>query len=64
MALFRFILPTGYIRYAGGRKALGELQNMGFRLGVNAALVGNYLTTIGNNIAEDIEMITGEGLVV
>jgi len=64
MALFRFILPTGYIRYAGGRKALGELQNMGFRVGVNAALVGNYLTTIGNNIAEDIEMITGEGLVV
>ncbi len=64
MALFRFILPSAYIRYAGGRNALGDLQNIGFRAGVNAALVGNYLTTVGNNIEEDIDMINKEGLMI
>jgi len=64
MAVFRFIIPDGFIRYAGGRNALGELQNLGFRSGVNAALVGNYLTTVGNKIPEDIRMIKAEGLEV
>lgn len=61
MALYRYLIPDCYIRYAGGRMALKEMQNIGFRAGVNAALVGNYLTTIGNNIAEDKEMIMCEG---
>ncbi|MDK2799229.1 MAG: biotin synthase [Clostridiales bacterium] len=64
MSLFRFIIPDGFIRYAGGRNALGELQNLGFKAGVNAALVGNYLTTVGNSISQDIEMIQKEGLEV
>ena len=61
MALYRYMIPDCYVRYAGGRMALKELQNKGFRAGVNAALVGNYLTTVGNNIAEDKEMIMCEG---
>ncbi|PKM94648.1 MAG: biotin synthase BioB [Firmicutes bacterium HGW-Firmicutes-1] len=64
MAVFRFILPDGYIRYAGGRKALGELQSKGLEAGVNAALVGNYLTTIGNNISEDLKMLSEAGFEV
>ncbi len=61
MALYRYMIPDCYVRYAGGRIALKELQRKGFRAGVNAALVGNYLTTVGNNIAEDKEMIMCEG---
>lgn len=61
MALYRYLIPDCYVRYAGGRMALKEMQNIGFRAGVNAALVGNYLTTVGNNIAEDKEMIMCEG---
>lgn len=61
MALYRFVIPDCYIRYAGGRMILGELQNIGFRAGVNAALVGNYLTTIGSKIEDDINMVRCEG---
>lgn len=61
MAIFRFILPKSFIRYAGGRKALGDLQETGLKAGVNAALIGNYLTTIGNTVAEDMEMIQKAG---
>ena len=57
IALFRFILPDSFIRYAGGRSSLGDKQILGFKAGVNAALVGNYLTTVGNTIQEDIKMI-------
>lgn len=64
MAIYRFILPDGFIRYAGGRGGLGELQKLGFKAGINAALVGNYLTTIGNKIIEDVRMIQEEGLEV
>jgi biotin synthase len=61
MALYRYIIPDCYIRYAGGRMALKEKQNIGFKAGVNGALTGNYLTTIGNNIKQDKEMIICEG---
>ncbi|TCT14215.1 biotin synthase [Natranaerovirga pectinivora] len=62
IAVFRFIIPDGYIRFGGGRKSLGEHQEKGLKSGINAALVGNYLTTIGNKITEDIEMIKRQGL--
>lgn len=64
IAVFRFILPESSIRYAGGRSALGEYQAKGFLGGINAALVGNYLTTIGSDIQSDINMITDSGLTV
>ncbi|MTI67882.1 MAG: biotin synthase BioB [Firmicutes bacterium] len=63
MAVFRFIIPDGYIRYAGGRNALKDKQIQGFLSGVNAALVGNYLTTIGSGIKQDKEMIKKAGLI-
>lgn len=62
MAVYRFIIPGGYIRYAGGRIALKDKEDIGFRAGINAALVGNYLTTIGSNIEEDKKMILNQGL--
>lgn len=62
MALYRYILPNTYIRYAGGKGALEDKRGLGFKAGVNAALTGNYLTTIGSNIEEDKEMMTCVGL--
>lgn len=62
MALFRYVIPNSYIRYAGGRMALKDKQSLGFKSGVNAALVGNFLTTIGSNVENDKEMIICSGL--
>ncbi len=55
-ALFRFINPQAYIRFAGGRKQIAHIQEKAMASGVNAALVGDYLTTTGTNIMEDKEM--------
>lgn len=62
MALFRYIIPNSYIRYAGGRMALKDKQSLGFNAGINAALVGNFLTTIGSNVENDKKMIINAGL--
>lgn len=62
LAVFRYIIPVGSIRYVGGRSALGNKQKLGFKAGVNAALTGNYLTTIGSNIETDKEMVLSQGL--
>lgn len=61
LAVFRFINPDSYIRYAGGRAMLEEKHIDGFSGGVNAALVGNYLTTVGSNIQEDKDLLTSLG---
>ncbi len=61
MAVYRFILPEAYIRYAGGRAKLGDLQEKGIRSGVNSALTGNFLTTTGSTIESDKKMIKGAG---
>ncbi len=54
LALFRLINPTARIRFAGGRQQISHRQKEALQAGVNAALVGNYLTTIGaNSISED-----------
>lgn len=58
IALFRMGLPDVILRYAGGREiTLGELQAMGMTAGINALIVGNYLTTLGRAPVEDLEML-------
>ena len=56
-AVWRFILPKQTIRFAGGRNRLSE-ANMRRILtgGVNGALMGDMLTTVGNKAEEDKEM--------
>ncbi len=62
-AVWRFILPRQVIRFAGGRSRLSK-QNMKriFTGGVNGAIMGDMLTTIGNTVREDLEMISSVGL--
>jgi biotin synthase len=58
IALFRLGLPDVILRYAGGREVtLRELQAVGMTAGINALIVGNYLTTLGRQPSEDLQML-------
>ncbi len=62
IALFRLLLPQQILRYAGGREAvMGELQSLGLQAGINAMLVGHYLTTLGQPPERDREMLAALG---
>jgi biotin synthase len=59
IALFRLGLPGVILRYAGGREVtLRELQSMGMTSGINALIVGNYLTTLGRPAGADLQMLS------
>jgi biotin synthase len=55
---FRLVMPRTILRFAGGREiTLGDLAERGVRGGVNAVIVGNYLTTLGRPADEDLAML-------
>src|SRR4051812_14890762 len=59
IAAFRLALPKTILRYAGGREiTLGDLGTRdGLLGGVNAVIVGNYLTTLGRPATEDLALL-------
>ena len=59
IAAFRLALPRALLRYAGGREiTLGDLGTRdGLLGGINAVIVGNYLTTLGRSPTEDLELL-------
>ncbi|MEV6966668.1 biotin synthase BioB [Hamadaea sp. NPDC051192] len=59
IAAFRLAMPRTIIRYAGGREiTLGDLGTRdGLLGGVNAVIVGNYLTTLGRPATQDLELL-------
>ena len=58
IALFRLALPGVILRYAGGREVtLRQLQALGLTAGINALIVGNYLTTLGRAPEDDLQML-------
>ncbi len=62
VAIFRIINPEKDITICGGReRVLGELQDKVFSAGANGIMIGNYLTTKGRSIKEDMEMIRRYG---
>ena len=56
---FRLALPKTILRFAGGRElTLGDLgTEQGLLGGINAVIVGNYLTTLGRPMEEDLDML-------
>lgn len=65
VVLFRLVMPQTSLRICGGREqSLRDLQAMIVTAGINAVLVGSYLTTKGRSINEDIQMIKDLGLMV
>jgi len=63
IALYRFILPQTNLKIAGGRVLnLRNLQSWMFYAGANGILSGNYLTTTGRAVKEDVQMLADLGL--
>jgi biotin synthase len=60
IAAFRLAMPRTILRYAGGREiTLGDLGTRdGLLGGINAVIVGNYLTTLGRDPQEDLALLT------
>ena len=59
IAAFRLAMPRTILRYAGGREiTLGDLGTRdGLLGGINAVIVGNYLTTLGRPATSDLELL-------
>ena len=59
VAAFRLALPRTMLRFAGGREiTLGDLgAKQGILGGINAVIVGNYLTTLGRPAEQDLDLL-------
>ena len=64
VAVFRFIHPRAYLRFAGGRALIAHLEERAIRAGVNAAITGDLLTTAGGKALEDVEKVRRLGYYV
>ncbi|GAB3905791.1 biotin synthase BioB [Kibdelosporangium lantanae] len=59
VAAFRLAMPRTMLRFAGGRElTLGDLgAEKGMLGGINAIIVGNYLTNLGRPASQDLDML-------
>ncbi|KQY28016.1 MULTISPECIES: biotin synthase BioB [Nocardia] len=59
IATFRLAMPRTILRFAGGREiTLGDLgAKQGMLGGINAVIVGNYLTTLGRPAESDLDLL-------
>src|SRR5436190_649601 len=63
VAIFRLILPDALFRLCGGRvENLDELQPLAVKAGLNGVMMGNFLTTLGAEPADDRAMFEELGL--
>lgn len=61
VAVYRFLIPNGAIRLAGGRGLLQDKGESCFLSGANAAISGDMLTTSGITIKEDMNLLNKIG---
>jgi biotin synthase len=63
VAIFRLIIPGALFRLCGGRvENLGDLQPLAVKAGLNGVMMGNFLTTLGSEPADDRAMFEELGL--
>ena len=62
IAIFRLINPTAFLRFAGGRALISkEIQEKALYIGINSAIMGDMLTTLGNSAKNDIALFKAAG---
>lgn len=64
IALFRFINPDAWLRFAGGRLLIAHIETVAIEAGINAAIVGDLLTTIGSKVKEDMQKVRELGFTI
>ncbi len=57
IAIFKFILPKSFVRFAAGRDVLEDSGMKCFTGGCNATITGNMLTVKGVSMVEDLKNI-------
>src|ERR1051325_4018083 len=63
IAIFRLIIPGALFRLCGGRvENLGSLHKLAVKAGLNGVMMGNFLTTLGAEPADDRAMFEDLGL--
>lgn len=63
IALYRMILPTQRIRIAGGRSLMTEEEQItALKTGIDALMIGNYLTTDGLDLSQDKNILYQAGI--
>jgi biotin synthase len=64
IAVYRLLHPSARVRLTGGREVnlRGDEQHLPFEAGADGMLTGDYLTTEGQDPADDIEIVRKAGL--
>lgn len=62
VAAFRLVNPSAFLRFAGGRARLSmQTVKKALYTGINAAIVGDLLTTVGSCVSEDVQLVKEVG---
>lgn len=63
VSIFRLVNPKSYLRFSGGRAQLSlDTQKKAIYCGINSAITGDLLTTIGQQAEQDMQMIKDCGM--